>query len=76
MPAKSVYIVLGTKHGEFTDSKTNSTVPFHQIALDCGKYLKVFKVKSQQSDKLDLLAPGMELSDLDGFTVDQYFIFN
>ena len=66
--------VLGVKHGEFTDDRGNK-IPFHQIALDMGTYLKIFKVKDQQSRYLDDLAPGVELSDTDGFVADKFFVF-
>ena len=68
------YKVLGVKHGNFNDERGNS-IPFHQLALDCGNYLKIFKVKDQQATNLDALEPGSVLSDVDGFVADKYFIF-
>lgn len=67
-------IVLGVKHGEFTDDRGNK-IPFHQLALDMGSYLKVYKVKDKQSKYLDSLAPGSVLSEEDGFVADKYFVF-
>lgn len=66
--------VLGVKHGTFK-SQDGSQVAYHQIALDMGNYLKVFKVKPGQAAHLDMLSPGDVLSDSDGFTVDKFFVF-
>lgn len=66
--------VLGVKHGVFKDEK-GSTIPFHQIALDMGTYLKIFKVKDQQSKHLDLFKAGDTITGSDGFVADKYFIF-
>lgn len=68
------YTVLGIKHGSFKN-KDGQDVAFHQLALDCGSYLKVFSVKAQQSDLLDALEPGTVLESDNGFTADKYFIF-
>ena len=66
--------VLGVKHGNFKDERGNN-IPFHQLALDMGTYIKVFKVKDQQAKHLDLFKPGDTISDSDGFVADKYFIF-
>lgn len=67
-------VVLGVKHGEFKDDRGN-TIPFHQLALDMGSYLKIFKVKDKQSGYLNTLEPGSVLTDEDGFVADKYFVF-
>lgn len=66
--------VLGVKHGEFKDDRGNF-IPFHQLALDMGSYLKIYKVKDKQSIFLDTLVPGSVLTDEDGFVADKYFVF-
>lgn len=60
--ADKAYVVLGKKHGTFKDD-SGKEIPFSQLALDCGNYLKVFKVKESQSSRLDSLVPGSVLTD-------------
>lgn len=58
---ENTYTVIGKKKGTFED-ENGKKIDFYQLALDCGNYLKVFKVKPFQCERLESLEIGTVLT--------------
>lgn len=74
--ANSPFVVVGWKKDAiFQNKDTREIVKYNQLCVDTGECLRIFTIRQEQRDRLDLLVPGDVLDEIPYFVQDKYLIF-